>query len=760
MSVHPSLSLYNQNISGDDDFVACFVARQELLESLLRRLRAAKPDDSGLHYVLIGPRGMGKTSLLRRIAIAINRQPELAARYVPLTFREEQYNVLNLGDFWRNCGEALAEWAEATGRNDLADRLDSALMTAAWANDDTSIEQLNAELATLQRRAILLIDNIDLILEALPGESTWTLRRHLQARHGPIVIGAATQSLKQSADHDAAFYEFFQPLYLEPLDEHETEKCMRALARGRGGDGVHVIDVLDKQPQRLRTLHTLTGGNPRILTLIYRLLEAGQSEVAMADLEILLDQVTPYYKARVEEYQTPQQRAVIDGIALHWDPITTGDLARVTNIATTTLSPLLIRLRKDGLIETVETSGSYAGHQIVERFFNIWYLLRHGTRRKKQKMRWLVVFLTNYYSSRELAEIARSANDKGLRKGWQGDYAVAFEQALARQSPSQMGNRQLRVSVSAGAIPTQLETTIPENGKAATDGRLAEAVRLERQSAEFFKTANYDRCLALLDGLLARFADAREPALREQVAMALVNKAVTLGQMGDNAAAISTLERLLDPSHLDATVTLEPLFATARIRLANLLLDLQDEFTRAETLYRDAAFVSPLLANANLTWLYLLANRLSDAVNLRKSLGALPAYGLALLDAAIEVAKDNFGSATDSLASALGVELESGAMDFSDDFDRLLRLAESRGYGERLIVWFETTGIADRLAPIYAAFKAYVRNEKVLLDVNPEVRRPAKAIYERLDAPRRHRLGISLKKQQATRGRRARRPTS
>ena len=967
-----SLSLYNPNVPDDDGFIASFVARHELLETLLRRFRAVEPEGYCRHYILIGPRGMGKTSLLRRLAIAIDREPGLAARYVPLSFREEQYNVLTLGDFWRNCGESLAEWAEATGRADLAYRLDVGLSTPAWADDETSAEQFNAELVLLQRRAILLVDNIDLILDALPTEGNWRLRRHLQARQGPIVIGAATQPLKQSADRDAAFYEFFEPVYLEPLDERQTEQCMRALARGRGGDGDHVIAVLDKQPERLKTLHTLTGGNPRVLTLIYQLLEAGQSEAAMADLEILLDQLTPYYKARVEEYQTPQQRAVIDAIALHWDPITTGDLSRVTSVATTTLSPLLIRLRKDGLIENVETSGSYAGHQLVERFFNIWYLMRHGTRRTKQKMRWLVAFLTSFYSLRELADIARRADDEGVRKGWRTDYAFAVDEALERLSISPAINDELRASVLEVAAPAELESVSHKNGQAVDESRWIEAVGLVRQAVEFLRAANYLRCLAALgellarfgdarepglreqvaralvnkavalgqmgdstaavavcddvlarfgdaqepalreqvamalvnkavalgqtgdsaasvavcddilvrlgdaqepglrelvasvlvlkagtlgqmgdsaaavavsddvlarfgdaqepalrklvaralvlkavtlgqmgdsaaavavcddvlarfgdaqepglreqvaralvnkavtlgqmgdsaaavavyDDVLARFGDAQEPALREQVAMALVNKAVTLRRMGDSAAAISTFERLLGLSNYDSTTLFKSLLAQARVGLANMLLDFQEEFTRAEALYREAAFINPLVANANLAWLYLLANRVSDAVNLRKSLGDLPAYGLALLDAAIKLAEDNFGSATDDLASALGGELDSGEMDFSDDFDRLLRLAESKGYGERLIAWFEKTGFVDRVAPIYVAFKAYVRNEKLLLDVNPEVRRPAQTIYERLDAPRRHRLKVVPKKEQARRRREPRR---
>src|SRR5438128_1508789 len=166
MTLPPS-SLYNQSRLGDDDFVANFVARHDVLDALLRRLRATGKRDTGLHHVLIGARGMGKTSLLRRVAIAVNRDGALAARYVPLSFREEQYNVLNLGDFWRNCGEALAEWGETNGHPDLAGRLDRMIDRGEWSDAEAAAERFADEMKALGRRAILLVDNLDLILAAL-----------------------------------------------------------------------------------------------------------------------------------------------------------------------------------------------------------------------------------------------------------------------------------------------------------------------------------------------------------------------------------------------------------------------------------------------------------------------------------------------------------------------------------------------------------------------------------------------------------------
>jgi hypothetical protein len=830
-------SLYMQTTLDDDDFVANFVARQEALEALLRRLRSATAESGDLHQILVGARGMGKTSMLRRVAIAIDQEPGLAERYVPLSFREEQYNVLSLGDFWRNCGEALAAWAEATGRVVLAQRLDGALPSAAWAGDYGAAECFGAEMTALQRQAVLLVDNVDLILDALSGNDRWILRRHLQRRDGPVVLGAASRALAESADYSDAFYEFFQPTYLEPLDMRETEGCVRALALAHGEHGKPVIAVLHQQPERLRTLHALTGGNPRVLVLIYRLLAATQSDAAMGDLEILLDQVTPYYKARVEEYQTAQQRAVVDAIALHWDPITTGELARVTGIAATTLSPLLIRLRRDGLIENVQTSGTYAGHQFVERFFNIWYLMRHGSRRAKQKMRWLVAFLSSFYSGSELTAIERHARETGAAERWNSDFAFAIREALERLGSASAGSeiderlseakaimreasktfrmrdfigsqtkldeivtrfangegRPLQDLVTTASYISALTSTIIGNqgaalvGIAATMDRLADAkhpnARAMAGHMHFVKAiirgemgdgagaiAGYDDVVAQFAGaqdstsrelvakalgskaaaliaagdyatalkqyadIVSRFGDAQEAALQKSAAEAQFGLALAFALLGDTASAIAGYHDLI-VRHADEP-SLRQTIAESRISLGVLLMDSETDPARAESLYLDAASVRPLDAQAHLIWLYLLGGRVSEAVILRGSLNELAAEQLALLDSAIELARDNFGSSTMALTRFLDDALALGDARFSLNFARLLRLAGIRGYGERLLAWLEETGLAERVAPFYAAYQAYIRGEDQLRDVNPEIRRPAGVIYDWLDRQR------------------------
>ena len=415
MTRQPTLPLYTADRQSDADFVRSFVLRHEVLEQILAILGGIGRGDIDEHPILIGARGMGKSTLLRRIAIEVGNHPQLRDTYIPLRLREEQYNVIGLSAFWGNTLEALAAWADNTGRQTLAERIDIQLATRAKASAEELHDLLTEIAAEIGSRPLLLVDNLDLILNALPEADHWALRGALQAPGGPVLLGAAIALPRQGADRDAAFYEFFQPRFLEPLTFEAMIAALRSAAAMRGPVGETVSGIIAAEPARLRTLHALTAATPRVLAMLYCLSERGETATAFADLEALLDQVTPWYKPRIEDHASPQQRAIIDTIALNWDPITSHDLAAATGIEITTISSQLNRLRRDGFIEEVDTSGSRSGYQIGERFLNIWYLMRHGNRRALRRLKGLTEFLTRFHAdppaSAAVAEALRSATE-------------------------------------------------------------------------------------------------------------------------------------------------------------------------------------------------------------------------------------------------------------------------------------------------------------------------------------------------------------
>ena len=1062
-ALRPATPLYNQRGQSDEDFLSGFVARKDELELLLNGLRSALRGGASEHQLIVGQRGMGKSMLLRAMAASIKSDDALHGALLPLQFREEQYNVNALDVFWRNCAEALAQWCEDNEREDLARRLDRQVESPEWRDAETAAQDFLAACEELGQRAILLVDNLDLILDALKPQERWALRRVLQMPRGPILIGAATHFLEQSGDREAAFYEFFHPHVLDPLSESEMTRCLRALADRGGEAGAAVKTVLDDEPGRLRALFELTGGNPRVLVLIYQLLERRESGDVFADLEALLDQVSPYYKARVEEYATPQQRAVIDAIALNWDPISSHDLSARAGIEVTTVSTHLNRLRRDGFVEEVQSSGARAGYQIAERFLNIWYLMRHGTRGTKRGLQALAEFFGKIYSLTELEQLAALASDRHASGPWHphfreaiifsygqiasetrlrnGDFHAKFPLLPARTNIEALGDGKITSpstdgdgsaipiaifqfekamnSVSSGDFEHALksfEETLSHHelsdfagigalfaaamaGRAytlATLGRWDEALlAYDAVDARFGSNgdaiirelvvkslcykgsalAGLGRAEEALDTYAiveARFGATQENPIREAVGLALLNKGGVLGTLGRydeviavcdavvsrygvdddtvfretvtkafylrclslsslgrvdeaiesfnafedqvrrvsepvvielmpralvfkggllakigrhteaisafksvdtrfghrdqasvraavaealfNAAfALATLARYDEAiatyddvfvrfgedsaigvrqhaaaahfnkgalmgvlgRHEEAIVandafdnhfgaSNEPIFRelTARSaylkgvslfllgrvgeaiaayealdvrfgasgepaileRVSSALTHAGDHFSDfvgdlalAESAYRRAVAINPKnrFASASLAWLLLAATRVSEAIALRSALDGVGAVELSLIDAGLAVANDNFGSATGLLAAALEIGLQKDGASIFNDLLRLLRLAQARGYGERLIAWFEGSGNAVKYAPVHAAFIAFVRGERFLRDVNPEVRRPAQGLFDKLSAPRRHATGgAPASPQKATRGRR------
>jgi tetratricopeptide (TPR) repeat protein len=159
---------------------------------------------------------------------------------------------------------------------------------------------------------------------------------------------------------------------------------------------------------RLKTIHQLTGGNPRTAVMLFKIIVKGFSKEINDDLEALLDEITPLYKARFEELST-QMQIIVDAIALHWDPMNLEQLRTETRLENNQLSPQLKRLVELGWIEKLDAyKAKGSAYQISERFFNIWFLMRRSSRRQKKELYCLSKFLETFYGD-DLHTIAENS---------------------------------------------------------------------------------------------------------------------------------------------------------------------------------------------------------------------------------------------------------------------------------------------------------------------------------------------------------------
>ncbi len=596
------LVFYNPDQLEDEDFLNGFVARRALAEKILARLGEIKPRGLAQHRLIVGQRGMGKTSLLRRIALGVRDQPALAAVLLPLRFREEQYNVHNLHAFWTNCLDALGDWFEAEGRTEEADRIDREVAALDPKADDEhgtqALDQFLGWMKKEKRRPLLLLDNLDIIFDGLK-DTKWSLRRVLQKEGGIVVIGASATALEATALQKDAFYDFFQVDVLAKLEHHEILLCLRHIAQQRDEAGRRVLEILDRDPARIHALYDLTGGNPRTLALLYLVLETSGDDGVMRDLERLLDQATPLYKARVEEL-APQTRVVFDALALAWDPAPAADLAETSGLEVSAVSAQLDRLVRDGVVEKATLSSTRrAAYQVAERFFNIWYLMRHSPRRQRLRLRWLTELLLRIYSPRELRTRAEGLLGELARgRSRHAEYCLALSDAVS----DRVLRTALRVSVryADGGSPPE-EDHIWEIGS-APESRCSPAVVDDEATIEIYRQAlaskpsdaglwnGYGRLL-----MIKKEADAEaESALR---------KAIEIDPKFAwpwNNLGILLAERLERYTEAEATfqkaIEIDPEFALPWDNLGRLLADRFERYPEAEAAFRKAIEINPQFA--------------------------------------------------------------------------------------------------------------------------------------------------------------------
>lgn len=578
------LHVYNPRETSPEVLEAMFVGRDDELRQLLDDLERQREGGERRHWLVLGPRGIGKSHLLGILYYRVRKKPDLHRTYLPIWLAEnEAYSVYSTGLLLLLVAEVLVK--ELRGEEPIeASRLDERLAALEGAGDDPLLleqvaELLRAVAARLGKILLILVENLDAAIDGLPGQrGTEEIERFesLLAAH-PELLFISTTAGRLVSDHAAGRPSLagrFEPLRLPALSEDELGELFPRLARITGQAAkAHLAGPDSQGSKRRRVLHRLTGGNPRAVVMAFSVVTGSPTVQAMVDeLHALLDAQTAYFEARLARL-APRARTIVTKMALARENLTLAEIARRTRLPERSLATQLARLVEEGHVAAVSAEGSRGAiYELRDGLFRLWFQFRRG----RKVLRPLVRFLALWHPvedleralgdlrSIDLSPFGDAEPDLQRAAEWQLQRALelAREQALGERA-SMPGTEPTLATVlrfRPGQASAQ-EPGVAQQLLEARLGRLRElvgredarpAATLRRASARrelgltLLALERHDEAVAELRTLIESSLEQTDPALEELAVRTTFDLITAFAQLGRFEEALALCEDFLD----------------------------------------------------------------------------------------------------------------------------------------------------------------------------------------------------------------------
>ncbi len=409
---------YNPAFLTRDELIKSFVVRHTDLELILETIRQ-NTGNSNQHVLIIGPRGVGKTTLVLRTVAEVKGNEALAKKWYPIVFGEDSYEVCSPGEFWL---EAIFHLEACT----KLERWQRTYLELKSEQDEKRLRE--SALAQLMdfadeqgKRILLVVENLNMILgDQIGSDEAWVLRHTLTNEPRLMLLGTATSRFEQMENAGKAMFDLFKIQDLKPLNAADCRTIWKAIT------GEDLTEI------RVRPIQILTGGNPRLLSIIANFAAKTSFRELMLDLTHLVDDHTEYFRSHLEALP-PLERKVFVSLADLWDPLSAREVAEAARVTVNKTSSLLNRLISRGAVIVVEKKGRKKLYQVAERMYNIYHLMR---RRGGPSSRiWAVVnFMISFYEREHLVRTVASIAEEActLDRQQRDDHYLVYDTLLQK----------------------------------------------------------------------------------------------------------------------------------------------------------------------------------------------------------------------------------------------------------------------------------------------------------------------------------------
>ncbi len=476
--------------------------REWALNKIISTVRSNLDASTKHHFIVSAPRGYGKSFFLRYVEITIGEIAKVEGLPLAMALLPEELPHVKepdtlIAEIRRTFLKAPADTVSVRWSEDDGNAWDEAITELDVAID----ERFGAGRGLL----VVGVENFDLLIPKAFAKSVQSarLRSFLTRPNGRIMLLAASARGAFDRSYDAPLFQAFEELTLAPWSIDEVVAFLDAQRRISGK-----TRLTEVQRARAKAVAVFISGTPRLATLIGGALLDDDPLQAAELLERLVDELTPYYKERVD-ILPPRPQALLDALLRGGEPCSATELARrVGAPAQSAIAAPLDDLRKDLLISGEKaTDSAEVLLRVTDRVFAHYYrkrVLNHG--QESCPLESLVDLLALIYSPEEKKHHAEEFNARGLSR-----------EAEIMEKLWQMDERSRLASL----------TDTEENGYDA----------LMAQWNLVTDKRRFDVGLSFVDRAIA-VAAAQNNVARE--ANALIQRAWTLDQMGRYEEALAT----------------------------------------------------------------------------------------------------------------------------------------------------------------------------------------------------------------------------
>jgi tetratricopeptide (TPR) repeat protein len=380
------ISAFTPSLMSPQELETILVQRQDLAQELFEKILLSATTPAKHYALLIGMRGMGKTHLVAliyyRLLAELMKTPTLKDKLVIAWLREEEWGVDSWLDLVSRILRALA--VEEPQSKLLLEEL-------RRISIEDSIDQAAANATRLLKEAIgdrtllLIMENLDDLFKGLGEAGQQQFRSFLQAEQCCTILATTPALFTAVQSRTKPFFGFFNPIYLDRLTVPEAIEMLGKIATLGGQEDLASFLQTPLGRARVRAVHHLAGGNPRVYMLFSQFITRDALDNLVEAFMKMLDDLTPYYQARMKELSN-QQRKIVELLVDRRHPVMVKDIAADCFIDAGTAASQLRELRKLGYVEA-EQNGRESFYELRE------VLMRLCLEVKKQRGQWVEIFV-------------------------------------------------------------------------------------------------------------------------------------------------------------------------------------------------------------------------------------------------------------------------------------------------------------------------------------------------------------------------------